>query len=173
VVARGSQAVLFTRPATQSPAGRRLGVAVYGCVAGSGNPVALGSTGSLQQAALNGTTAAYAWSQVEGIDTSSTSVSVADLRQGRRLFEVPAGRIAIAPSFVRVDALVVSPDGTVAWIQHGGTVESPGYSVQAASPARPSDHQLAAGSAIRPGSLRISEGRVSWVEAGQRRFARI
>jgi hypothetical protein len=150
-----------------------LGVAVFGCVRRAGKVVALGSAGSLQTAVLNRTTAAYASSQIEGVDTSATSVSVADLRRGRRLFEVPAGRIAIAPSFVTVDALAVSPDGTVAWIQHGGTDESPGYSVHAASPARPSDHQLAAGSAISPGSLRLSSGGVSWVQAGQRRFARI
>jgi len=155
------------------PGSRAQGVAVFGCVIGIWKRVALGTVRRLEKVALNGTAVAYASSQVQGIDTSRTDVLVADIRRRHKLFDVPAGRIAIAPSFVSVDALVVTPDGTVAWIQHGGTAESPGNSVHAASVAKPSDHQLASGPAINPRSLRLVSGTVSWLEDGQRRSARI
>ena len=101
------------------------------------------------------------------------TTSVADIRRGHRLFTVPAGHVAIAPHFVSVDAVAVTPGGAVAWIQHGGTTESLGYSVHAASRAQPDDHQLASGSAIDPHSLKLSGVTVSWVEEGQRHSARI
>jgi hypothetical protein len=147
-------------------------VAVFGCVIGVWKRVALGKVTHLDKVALNGTAVAYASSQVQGIDTSQTDVLVADIRRRHELFDVPAGRIAIAPSHVSVDALAVTPGGTVAWIQHGGTTESPGYSVHAASVAKPSDHQLASGPAINPRSLRLDSGTVSWLDGGQRRTAR-
>ena len=77
-----------------------------------------------------------------------------------------------APHFVSVDRIAVTPGGTVAWIQHGGTLASSGYSVHTASIAKPADYQLASG-AVNPRSLTLTPTTVSWLEGGQRRSAPI
>jgi len=148
-------------------------VGLFGCLVANGRRVALGTAPRVDRIVLNQTAVAYATIAARGIDTIATSIHVADIRHGQELFNVPAGRIAIAPHSVSVDAIAVAPDGTAAWIQHGGTLQSPGYSVHAASVATPSDHQLGSGTQINVHSLQLSATKVSWVEAGQRRSVSI
>lgn len=177
VVAIDRDAVVYTVPHTfhggPGPGATTHGVAIYGCLVASRRRVRLQTAANVGKVALKRTTVAYSTSQVEGVDTVATNITVAEISPGRRLYTVPAGNIAIAPRFVTVDALAVAPAGAVAWIQHGGSTESPGYSVYAAAQSKPQDHRLASGTGINPRSLRLEGDTVSWVDGGQRRSARI
>jgi hypothetical protein len=169
VVAVGHEVVVYTRPG-RGARGQPTTL-VWSCHVGVRQFHILDNVSVLQKAAVSGTTVAYASTQEQGVDTSSTSVTVADAVTGALRFSAPAGRLAVAPSSVSVDALAVSSDGTVAWIQHGGTAQGSGYSVYAASPAHPGGRQLARGAAIKPGSLTLRGSTVSWLAGGRRQSA--
>ncbi len=177
VLAVSHEAVVYTLPrltrADPVASATSAGVALLGCIVGQYRRTELDTLVNLGKTALNGTTVAYSTSRGQGVDTIATEITVADIRLGHRLFTVPAGHVAVVPHFVSVDAVAVTQAGAVAWVQHGGTTESPGYSVHAASTAKPGDHELASGTAIDPHSLRLSGVTASWVEGGRRRSAAI
>jgi hypothetical protein len=146
---------------------------VYGCLIGVDRPVALGDpVQSLGKLRVASRAVAYASSRVGGIDTSSTSIDVYNIRGGRHLLALAVGHITIAPAAPpTVDALVLTSTGAVAWINHGGTLASPGYEVHAANPVKHTDRLLDSGPQVHPNSLMLNAGAVSWLDGGQRRSA--
>lgn len=144
--------------------------AVYGCVRGRrpvrlAPPAHLGSP-QLEQFAISGRHAAFAEGS-HGVDTSSASVVVVDLRSGRRLAVLPAATPPRRPeSFESVTALVLS--GTrVAWIASSGAVglPVPRYEVHAGRKL------LDEAPDIAPRSLALRGSTVSWRHGGAARHA--
>ncbi|MGI8557936.1 MAG: hypothetical protein ACR2ND_06475 [Solirubrobacteraceae bacterium] len=116
--------------------------------------------------ALSGSYAAFA-EGLHGIDTSSASVVLADLRSGRRLSAQPAATPARRPeSFVSVTALVLA--GTrIAWIASSGGVglPAPRYEVHVGR------RLLDKGPDIVPRSLALHGSTVRWRHGGTVRQA--
>src|SRR5437899_3403783 len=111
VIAASHYAVVYTVPrvlrAGPVPNARRPGQAIFGCLLANGRRVALGTAPQVDRIALNQTAVAYATTAARGIDTTATRIRVADIRRGGERFNVPAGRIAIAPHSVSIDAIAV------------------------------------------------------------------
>jgi hypothetical protein len=174
VLATSSTGLVYSVPArVPGPVGLIPGTTLGGCTFSSGRRVALGSdTAGDRVVRLSGSTAAIASTMGMGVDTSSSYIEVRDISTGRPLLDLQVGNAAIAPSAVTVDALVVTPPGAVAWINHGGTSQRPGYEVHAAGPGT-APHLLDAGTEVVPGSLTLNGSTVSWTRGGTTRSARL
>lgn len=96
-------------------------------------------------------------------------VIVRNLRTGRVLHKVPTG--IAGPGTVEVlgdgftTAIVVKPDGAVAWILESGASRPIEYQVHAVDAK--GERTLASGSGIEPSSLALAGSTLYWTQDGQ------
>lgn len=152
----------------------------YVCLLRRGTIVTLAKPGprrpaSIEHITLAGTIVAFTDS-THGVDTGSTDIVVVDVASRRTLLTVPgAGGFidACFISFHEVTDLVATYRGAVAWlVRKGARCKTTTYEVYSAQ-ASGAPILLEEGPAIVPGSLRLSDGTVSWKNAGQRKSARL
>ncbi len=118
---------------------------------------------------------------------ASYYVRVYDLRTGRLVHEAQTGKpppdassqtqgaaFGLGPT----TALVLEPDGSVAWIARDAWTTAPGYPSYSVAPEyevrvadRRGNLRFDAGPAIDPGSLEAQDGRLRWTDAGKTRAA--
>jgi hypothetical protein len=151
-------------------------VRLYGCLFQRGIAVPLGlltnTFEGVGNVALGSTIVAYSVTS-GGVDFFNTSVIAYDLMTGRLLYVFPATTSTERPESVYfVKALVMTPSGSVAWI--GSKFSFFGfqtiYEVHTALTSG-ATALLDQGPSIVRGSLRLSDGVVSWTNAGARRSA--
>jgi hypothetical protein len=153
---------------------------VYGCAIGGTRSYLLGASarsireGRAGPIALAGVAVAYGYT-VYGVDTLSTEVVVRSLRTGRELHRAPATTRPVGPEFFQaVAAIVVKPDGAVAWIGEAGSVIS-GRARQVEVDR--ADHRgvamIDSGGGIDNRSLRLRGSTVTWRDHGRTRSARL
>jgi len=155
------------------------GSALYGCLAG-GRRTRLGGAPSgsrlgATRVALYAVTPRYAGIDTlrMGVDTLASSVSIVDLRSGATLASAPASTPENrAESFQSASALVLAPDGTLAWIGSRSAVGAfaPIREVHTLDAAG-AERMLASGTAIAPHSLALSGGTLRWTQDGHARHA--
>jgi hypothetical protein len=122
--------------------------------------------------ALAGKNVAYGYTTY-GVDTVSAQVIVRRLSDGRQLRSAPATHGGLAPeSLQSVDAIVVKPDGAVAWITGATSLIAHGANATevARDDARGSS-VLDSGSGIDVRSLRLHRSSLSWRDGSRMRFA--
>jgi hypothetical protein len=144
---------------------------VYGCA--GGHRTLLGRASGLlrvERFRLGGDYVGFA-RVARGVDVSSSTIEVVDLRSGRRVHQAPAATPIRRPeSFTAVTALVVDARGAVAWIASqtaiGTAVSYEVHRIDRRGPAL-----LDGSAAIDPGSLRRNGRTVSWTDRGRRRTA--
>lgn len=150
---------------------------VYGCAYASRRSYRLGAaSGAIREArvgpvAVAGHDAAYALSSF-GIDTGSSNVVVRDLASGRVLHDVEAIHRLLPEAYQAVDAIVVKPDGAVAWISEINSVirrGAGGLGVLRID-AR-GQRVLDTGPAIHPKSLRLRGSTLTWRDGARTRSA--
>ena len=154
------------------------GAGVYGCAARTGRSYRLGASartvreGRVGPIALAGVDVAYGLSEF-GVDTLSAQVVVRDLATGRELRTEPATTKRLGAEFFQsVAAVVVNPDGAVAWIGDGGSVISGSRSDVEVDKA--DAHGLAlldTGAGIDSRSLRLRGSTLEWRHNGRPRSA--
>jgi hypothetical protein len=151
--------------------------AVDGCAAGTGRSFRLGARSRSPRqprvgpVAVAGHDAAYALSSFE-IDTATTEVLVRDLASGRVLRDVAAIHRPLPEAYQAVDAIVLRPDGAVAWIAQISSVirrGSGGLAVVAVDAH--GERLLDSGAAIVPGSLRLRGSTLTWRDGSRLRSA--
>jgi hypothetical protein len=151
---------------------------VYGCAKGAPKSFRLGSTSNSTRQnrvgplALAGVDAAYGLTNY-GVDTVSAEVLVRQLSDGHllRRQNAVAGNLP-AEYFESVDAIVLKPDGSVAWTAHGGSIVSDKSSVTEVEKSdRSSRTLLDKSSRIKTGSLRLQGSRLSWRDGATTRSA--
>ena len=150
------------------------GSALYGCLAG-GRRTRLGGAPSgsrlgATRVALYAVTPRYAGIDTlrMGVDTLASSVSIVDLRSGATLASAPASTPENrAESFQSASALVLAPDGTLAWIGSRSAIGSstPTYEVHALTAAG-ARRLLASSTKIAPHSLTLHGRTLGWVDGG-------
>ena len=168
-VAADSQAVLYEAPETPELAES---LALYGCATKSGRSVELGhvpedvahAEGGVRLVRLVGTMVA-----AELSDEGYWVVKVWNLSSRRMVHRVPTGRSTNPePSYNgggSVEALVLKPDGSVAWIFESVGAGLPGHSVEAADAN--GVRLLATGTEIAPHSLALGGSTVYWTQGGK------
>jgi hypothetical protein len=107
-----------------------------------------------------------------GVDTLSSIVALIDLRTGARIATAPATTPKQRPeSFITVTAMVVDPNGTLAWIGERSAigVPQPTFEIHALNAAR--DRLLASSAKIAPKSLRRHGETLSWNNDGHTKTA--
>jgi hypothetical protein len=140
---------------------------VYGCAAGGAGAHRLGSSrGSIASAEvgtvrLAGRVAAYEL-QTAGIDTGRASVEVRRLSTGRLLAQRPATTTIGVEGFQSIDALVVKPDGAVAWIATARSIGPPRFIRQVERVDARGFRVLDSGPRVAPTSLRLRRSTRSW-----------
>lgn len=122
--------------------------------------------------ALAGQDAAYGLASY-GVDTVSASVIVRRLSDGEQLRSAPATRKPVGPEFMQsVAAVVVKPDGAVAWIGEGGSVISGRTrDIEVGRADARGVALLDSGTGIDARSLRLQGSSVTWRHSGQTRSA--
>jgi hypothetical protein len=121
--------------------------------------------------ALAGVTVAYGLSRF-GVDTGTARVVVRRLTDGVVLREASAtARVPGAESYQSVGALVVKPDGAVAWIGDGHSIIGRGSVVEVHRYDRRGQAELDHGSGIVSGSLRLHGSQLTWTNSGRLRSA--
>jgi hypothetical protein len=153
---------------------------IYACLLHRGTMVTLSKPGprrpaSIEHITLAGTIVAFTDS-THGVDTGSTDIVVVDVANRRTLLTVPGAGGFIDACFISfhdVMDLVATRRGSVAWlVRKGAQCKTTTYEVFSAR-ASGAPTLLEEGPAIVPGSLRLSDGTVSWENAGQRKSARL
>jgi hypothetical protein len=142
---------------------------VYGCARRGHGSYRLGSTGRMLReprvgpVALAGVDAAYGQS-TSGVDTTTASVIVRRLSDGRQLQRQPAASRTVGPEFVQsVASIVVKPDGAVAWIATASSIIRRGSSdVEVDRIDARGRGLLDSGAAIDQRSLRLAGSRLTW-----------
>lgn len=151
---------------------------VYGCSTTGPRSYRLGAAartvreGSVGPVALAGVHVAYGLSQF-GVDTVSAQVIVRNLGTGVRLRSESATTHALGVEFFQsVAAVVVKPDGAVAWIGQGGSIIHPGRrEIEVNRADSRGQALLDSGTGIDVRSLRLRGSTVSWRHAGRVRSA--
>lgn len=168
-----------TLAASRSARVYAVGRVVYGCAAGGGGRrVALGMTNlcirsvQVQAVTVSGRLAAFG-AESCGVDTGSSVVQVRRLTDGRTLFTHPAANSAGPESYTNVTAIVADRTGDVAWVVHSSSIVRHAQSTAVFAAAGATVHRLDAGSAIDPGSLRLSGTTVRWQNGSRRRSGRL
>lgn len=155
----------------------------YGCVYGR-RPYRLGGLpedftsptggGGVRDIALNGSMAAYQYSEFGEVGWASWMVAVRDLRTGRWLHIVPTGKLeepnpnpdsaGIGPAVT----IVVKSDGSVAWIAEDRFLSEnkPAY-YQLHAVDKAGSRVLAAGTTIDPHSLALAGSTLYWTQGGK------
>jgi hypothetical protein len=152
----------------------------YACLLRRGTTVTLstpeqGRLVSIEHLTFAGPVIAFTRS-THGVDTGSTDIAVVNVASRRTLLTVPqvGGFIdACFISFQEVTDLVVTARGSVAWlVRKGAQCKTTTYEVYSAQKSG-APTLLEEGPAIAPKSLRLSNGTVSWQNAGQQKSARL
>jgi hypothetical protein len=153
----------------------------YACLLRRGTRVTLSKPGSRREVdsigdvTLAGTIVAFTDS-ARGVDAGSTSIVVVDVASRRTLLTVAgAGSFVDAcfASFRDVADLLVTDRGSVAWlVRKGAGCKTTTYEVHSAQPSV-APTLLDEGPAIVPGSLRLSNGALTWENAGALKSARL
>jgi hypothetical protein len=176
LVRRGRDAVVFEAERAELET-------VFGCAIGGreyalGQPLGVSPAGyaGVGPFALGGGMVAYGDSEVANLPSGGTApdrneVLVRNLRTGRVVHRIPTGpsegtTVGRGPT----DAVVVKPDGSVAWIA-GATGISADLSVRALD--RNGERLLAEGEGIDQASLRLEGSTASWMQNGARTSARL
>lgn len=107
------------------------------------------------------------------MDTGAGIVRVRRLTDGRTLFTHAATNAPGPESFTTVTAIAADRAGDVAWIAHVSSIVRHTVSTAVYAAGRGSVRQLDTGTAIVPGSLRLTGTTVSWQHGTQRRSGRI
>jgi hypothetical protein len=153
----------------------------YACLLRRGTTVTLSKPGpgrpvSIEHITLAGTIVAFTHS-THGIDARNTDIVVVDVASRRTLLTVPgAGGFidACFISFREVTDLLATDRGSIAWlVRKGANCKTTTYEVYSAQASGGAPTLLEEGPAIVPGSLHLSDGTVSWENAGQRKSARL
>jgi hypothetical protein len=131
--------------------------------------------GSLEKLALAGPIVAYLVEKRTGVDTSSSSLIVANIATRRILRSVSVG-YSVDAGFVageNVTSLVVTSRGSVAWIEerHRGLLRSSLTMSVYAAPPTGSPILLDEGPSIAAESLTLSRDTIGWVDGTVRRSA--
>jgi hypothetical protein len=155
--------------------------AYKGCVFGRKRSFSLGGppegssqgAGGTRQLTLAGTVVAYEGFSTETGGVEESIILARDLRSGKRLHKAPTGTPSV-PNANRVGigaatALVVKPDGAVAWIV--ATAEASRYQVHAID--KTGSRELAAGPDIAPESLALAGSTLYWTQGGRPMSARL
>lgn len=128
---------------------------------------------SLEKIVLAGPIAAYVVGGRTGIDTSSSTLVVADIASRRILRTTSAGRGAGPLWELRLTSLVVTSSGSVAWIiqqlRNGATVEAAVF----AAPPIGNAILLDKSPEIAPESLTLADGVLGWSDGGTERTAKM
>ena len=153
------------------------GANVYGCANSSRRAYLLGASGrTLREGrvgprTLAGVDVAYGLSRF-GVDTGTAQVVVRRLTDGVVLREAPAtSRVQGPESYQSVAAIVVKPDGAVAWIGDAHSIVGHGSVVEVHRADRRGQAELDHGSGIVGGSLRLHGSQLTWTHAGRLRSA--
>jgi hypothetical protein len=155
------------------------GGSIYGCAnRGRGTSYLLGQGPQTRpgqdrvgKLALAGVEVGYGRSRM-GVDTVSAEVVVRRLDNGRTVHEVSATTAPVGPEFFQsVDALVVKPDGAVAWIATGGSIIRHNSKTEVDRIDRRGPFGLDSGTAIDKQSLRLRRSELSWRSGGATRSA--
>jgi hypothetical protein len=121
--------------------------------------------------ALAGVDAAYSLTRM-GVDTASAQVVVRRLDTGRTLHAVSATTKPLGPEFFQsVGAIVVKPDGAVAWIATGGSIIRRGKETEVDRLDRRGQAAVDTGARIDVQSLRLRGSQLSWRDGGAMRSA--
>ena len=164
------------RTLSQSPRARiyARGGVVYGCAAGSGRQVRLGSPAScvradrVQAVAVAGTLAALALQRC-GVDMAAASIMVIRLSDGRRLYGHAAASPAGPEALTSVASIVAGSTGMVAWIARSSSIASHHSLTVLYARSGSGVRRLDQGGQI--GALRLTGQRLDWTHAGSRRSA--
>ncbi len=182
VLKADSDAVIYEKGSPET------GEALWGCVRHQSRPHELGERNECEgggaasgcegitTVVLAGTMAAYEESSAsefgEEIVGAEHYIDVLDLRTGRVVHNVPTGQLAKRRrGFVGVGAataLVVEPDGSVAWIAHNDERSKPGRGYSEVHVIdQHGSRVLAFGHRIGPTSLRLAGSRLYWTQGGK------
>ena len=149
----------------------------YGCSSGGKKQIRLGEIRAHPGAprvgpvVVAGYLAAYGL-QRSGVDTGSGSVQVQRLSDGQMLQSVPATVTKLGPeSYQSVAAIVLKPDGAVAWIGTGMSIIHRRQAVEVHKVDRHGSRMLDHGTGIGERSLRLHGSTVTWSHGGRTRSA--
>jgi hypothetical protein len=179
VLASNGEAQVYQQRDAASRAGAIHGSAiVFGCVRGvrgRSSAYTLGSAAlgsrmepvSVSRETLAGPIVAYERHFTPLVGPESSLIVVRDLRTGRLLHSAPAEtpgtpRPNLAP--MRIAAIVLKGDGSVAWIVETGNDSVPYYQLHAID--RSGSRVLANAYSIEPRSLALSEDFLTWSQGG-------
>jgi hypothetical protein len=150
---------------------------VYGCAASTRRRYLLGASertireGRVGPVALAGVDVAYGLSRF-GVDTGSTQVTVRRLTDGKLLHTAPATSSVAGPeAYQSIGALVVKPDGAVAWIGASNSIVGHGHGHEVHRYDRRGQDELDRGTGIAGTSLRLHGSRLTWMHSGRVRSA--
>ena len=117
--------------------------------------------------AVAGGLAAYGLERC-GVDTGTGSVQVQRLSDGKVLHAAPATVALLGPeSYRSVAAVVVRPDGAVAWIGTGVSIIRHSQDVEVHKLDRDGSRTLDRGAGIDARSLRLRGSRITWRHGGR------
>jgi len=161
----------------------RRGVVLYGCLRGVDRRVPLANvftsivgSGSAHHFRFSGDLIAFEYESL-GKGAQGYVVQVFNLRTGHRLHDAPAGEIDIngVPGTGPVTALVLSPEGDVAWIEATAGVNAPTapYEVRIVKGRRGTPVLLDRSDGIVATSLRLSGQTLTWLDGGTTGSAQI
>jgi hypothetical protein len=118
-----------------------------------------------------GVNVAYGLSRF-GVDTGSTQVVVRRLTDGRVVHTAPATSSVAGPeSYQSVGALVLRPDGAVAWIGTSSSIVGRGHEAEVHRFDARGQATLDRGAGIATGSLRLHGSQLTWTHSSRRRSA--
>ncbi len=153
------------------------GKSVYGCSDQTHKRWKLGQSKTclgaplVQAVKLAGSLAAYG-AKTCGVDTGTAAVVVRRLTDGKQLF---TGRATTGftgvESYQSVQSLVLKSDGAVAWIGTSRQIFSTRSAVEVHAVSHARQSLLDSGTAIAPGSLRLSGSKLSWKHGAAERTA--
>jgi hypothetical protein len=107
-----------------------------------------------------------------GVDTFSSIVALIDLRTGATIATAPATTPEQRPeSFITVTAMVVDPNGTLAWIGERSAIGVPAPTFEVHALTRSRNRLVASAANIAPKSLRLHGDTLTWLTDGQTKSA--
>jgi hypothetical protein len=149
--------------------------AIYACDRRTHRTIRLGQkticvgTARVDDTALAGDTVAYGLDRC-GVDAGFTIVIVRRVSDGKRLhsFRAITGP-GLVESYQSINALIVKPNGAVAWIATDSSIIGRGKRIEVHANSR----LLDSGAAIVPTSLRLHGSTLSWRDGASTRTARL
>lgn len=149
---------------------------MYGCANGDRGRFRLGkrSRCSVDPVTVAGVLVAYGLEKC-GTDNCASKVLVRRLSDGKVLDALPAfkGPAGTGVSPTSVNSLVLKPDGAVAWIASGCSIDSPPPDLQVYRAIDRRASLLDMGKTIGARSLRLHGATVSWRHSARTRSARL